>query len=302
MFYTSWWLDIVCGSDQWDVCLHTRDGNKVVQGALPYFYQKKFGFLLLRQPFLTPYLGPIYNYPANLEKRAKKYAFEKRVTKELISKLPNYSYFNQHCNTQVTNGQPFHWGGFTQVNQYTYQIDLIQPIEVIQKSYETNVRNEIKRAVEKGLEMREVTEVHDFIKINQKTFQRQGREMPYSPEMIEDLDGALQTRKLRTIYGAYDPEGNIHAAIYLLKENKTLYTLMIGTDAAYRNSGAVQFLVNEIIVKYKDTYHRLDFCGSMIENIERVFRSFGAEQVPYLRVYHQRSKAFKLISALRGRS
>ena len=39
IFYQPWWLDTVCGPNNWDVLLYIE--NKEILGAFPYFFKKK---------------------------------------------------------------------------------------------------------------------------------------------------------------------------------------------------------------------------------------------------------------------
>ena len=55
VFSQDWWLDAACGHD-WDVCIVEKD-NQVV-ASMPYMVEKKYGFISLKQPRLTPRLGP----------------------------------------------------------------------------------------------------------------------------------------------------------------------------------------------------------------------------------------------------
>jgi hypothetical protein len=63
------------------------------------------------------------------------------------------------------------------------------------------------------------------------------------------------------------------------------YYLLGGADPRLRSSGLQRLLFWEAIKLASGKNLKCDFEGSMIEPIERVFRTFGAAQVPYLQVY-----------------
>jgi len=63
------------------------------------------------------------------------------------------------------------------------------------------------------------------------------------------------------------------------------YYLLGGADPRLRSSGAQSLLFWEAIKLASRKNLKFDFEGSMIEPIERVFRAFGAVQVPYLQIY-----------------
>ena len=43
IFHQDWWLDSLCGSENWDILLVKRD-DKII-GALPFYFKKKFFFI-----------------------------------------------------------------------------------------------------------------------------------------------------------------------------------------------------------------------------------------------------------------
>lgn len=298
IFHQAWWLDVVCG-DHWDVVI-SKDKGGNIQGCLPYFFQKKYGFTLLRQPILTPYAGILLDYPHNQEKLAKKYAFEKKVTEELITALPSFSYFNQHFDPAFMNGQPLHWSGFNQTTYVSYGLDLNQSESHLLKNFEGDTRTEIRKA-EPIITIERTEDIDLFYKVNLKSFSKQNLSPPYDLPFIKKLDKAVKSRDHRFIYLAKDQEENVHAAVYLLKDQKTIYTLMIGSDPDFRHSGAVSLLIWRILQEQAGHFDSLDFCGSMIERFQNVFRGFGAAQIPYFRVYKFGNPLFRIIAQLTGK-
>jgi len=299
IFHQAWWLDAVCGEANWDVSISLdKDGH--LQGALPYFFQKKYGFVLMRQATLTPYMGPIIEYPRAQKKLAYKYSHEKKVIDALIKELPDYSYFNQHCDPRFTNGQPFYWNGMQQETFYTYVIPLDKNYQEIEKEFEGRVRTDIRKA-DTGLRFVETDNIEAFYHLNKKSFDHQEIDIPYSLELLKRLDVALSSRSKRHIHFIENEQGVAHAGAYVIKDQDTIYTLMIGSDPELRKNGAVAMLVSKIILTYKSEVKKLDFCGSMIEKFQRIFRSFGAEQLPYLSITHKKSSAFKLVNTITGK-
>jgi len=100
---------------------------------------------------------------------------------------------------------------------------------------------------------------------------------------------------------AKDAEGNTHAAIYIAWDKQTCYYIMGGADENYRSSGAYSLLLWEAIKTASGVCKEFDFCGSMIPSIERFFRSFGGEQVPYFHLKKINSKALGLLYSLKGK-
>lgn len=294
-----WWLDAVCGADNWDVALCIDKENKF-EAALPYFFERKYGFLLLRQAVLTPYMGPVLVYPRAQKKLAYRYSFEKKVIDKLLQDLPSYAYFNQHINPQFTNGQPFYWNGMKQSMYYSYVLDLNQPLKTIEDNFEGRVRTDIRKNEHKLL-FEETEDIQQFVQLNQKSFDHQNMKMPYTRELVQGLDHELKKRGKRKIHLVRNSDGTPIAGVYIILDNRTIYTLMIGSDPALRRGGAVSLLLSKVISTYRKDYDQLDFCGSMIEKFQRIFRSFGAVQQPYMRIHHKANGLFRLINAVTGK-
>ena len=78
-----------------------------------------------------------------------------------------------------------------------------------------------------------------------------------------------------------DSLGRVHAAVYIAWADNTAYYLMGGSDPALRDSGAHLLALWEAIIFASSVAKRFDFEGSMLPQIEHVFRGFGAKQWPY---------------------
>lgn len=294
-----WWLDAVCTAENWDVVLSLDKENKI-EAALPYFFERKAGFLLLRQAVLTPYMGPVMEYPRAQSKLAYRYAYEKKVIDKLIQGLPRYAYFNQHVNPQFSNGQPFFWNGMNQSTYYSYVVNLEQSLKTIEDNYEGRVRTDIRKN-EGKLVCTQTEDIDTFFRLNQMSFDHQKIKIPYSQELVRRLDLQLKERGKRKIHLVQDADGRPHAGVYVILDKDTAYTLMIGSDPDLRKGGAVSFLISQVISIYRKEYKQLDFCGSMVEKFQRIFRSFGAVQQPYLRVHHKANFLFRAINAVTGK-
>ena len=120
--------------------------------------------------------------------------------------------------------------------------------------------------------------------MQRKTFERQGRKLPFNESIIRKLDNELKCRDSRVLLYAYDDEDNVHAATYFVFDNNRCYYLLSGGDPDFRNSGATSLLLWEGIKLASNRVKIFDFEGSMIEDIERFVRSFGACPRVYYRV------------------
>ena len=292
----AWWLDQVCAGGSWDVCLAFDQGQHIT-GVLPFWLTRVGGLKMIKAPPLTPYLGIHLQYPANEQKNERRYAFEKKVITELLTHLPKVAYCTFNHPLALANGLPFFWQGFQQSNLYTYRIPSDWTPEEVYAGMKSSVRNKIEKAAF-TLTITESNDVHEFYDINQKTFARQHRKVPYSRSFLAALDRALAERGQRKILIARDVAGKAHAALYLVWDQEVVYNLALGGDTELRKSGAVQLLLWQGIQWALEQGRTFDFEGSFLEPVESVFRDFGGLQMPYLRITKFGNKAFKALYAL----
>ena len=85
----------------------------------------------------------------------------------------------------------------------------------------------------------------------------------------------------------------MHAALYLVWDERAAYYLLGGGDPELRNSGAHSLIMWEAIKHAATVSKTFDFEGSMVEPVERFFRAFGGRQVPYHRVTSINSRFLK---------
>jgi len=282
IFSKDWWLDAVCGKDNWDVALVENKGGIIA--AIPYFAVKdKCGFKKIVMPKLTQTMGPWLR--SSNAKYANQLAEQKDFMGELISKLPAFNYFSQNFHYSITNWLPFYWQGFAQTTRYTYVLEDLTNIEQIWDGMLPNIRKEIKKAKNRfKLDVLTDLPVETFLDINEMSFIRQEMKLPYSRNLVQKLDHACEAHNARKIFYARDEDGRIHAALFIIWDENSAYYLMGGSDPDLRTSGANSLCMWEAIRFSATVTKRFDFEGSMIESVERFFRAFGAVQVPYFQI------------------
>lgn len=297
LFSNAWWLDATCGEDGWDVAL-VQKGDEI-HAALPFRKRKIMGFDVVSQPALTPALGPWLRCTG--AKLANDLSRQKELMTALIDQLPAYDHYQQNWNPAVTNWLPFYWKGFRQTTKYTYVLESLADETTLWGQMRENVRREIRKSSSRfGLSVEVDPPLDDFLALNQLTFSRQFLTRPYSDDYVRRIDDACVRRGCRRILVARDPNGQVHAGVYIVWNESSAYYLMGGADPKLRSSGAMSLCMWEAIKFSKQVTEKFDFEGSMIEPIERFFRAFGAVQKPYFHVVNTPSRVMRLLLAVRG--
>ena len=278
IFEQPWWLDAVAPG-QWDAVEIQRNGRII--GRLPYVKTSRLGFRLLGMPDYTHTLG--YWLEETGAKNAGKYSRAKDLITELIEGLPHEYSVDMTLDHTCNYLFPFRWKGYNLQMAYSYRLDDIHDTDILWAGLAKNVRTYIKKA-QMILAVEDDHPIEDLILMQKKTFERQGRTIEDKSNLIRRLDTALLDKKSRKLLCAVDSLGRIHAASYFVFDSSCCYALIGGGDPELRASGAATLLMWEGI-KFASTVSKsFDFEGSMIEPIERFFRSFGGIPVPYWRI------------------
>jgi len=295
LFSQAWWLDALA-DDGWDVVL-VESGGQIV-ASMPFVIRKWFGRIILGLPPLTQTLGPWIREVDG--KQASRLARQKDLMQQLIAALPRYDHFSGNWHFSQTNWLPFYWAGFTQTTRYTYRLPDLSNQDTLWSGLRENIRTDIRKAEGRfGLRVRNDLGFDAFLHLNIQTFERQGKDLPYSKNLVARLDEACVEKDARRIFIAEDSQGRAHAGIYLVWDQNSAYYLMGGGDPELRKSGATSLCLWEAIKFASTVTKSFDFEGSMIEPRERFFRAFGAEQTPYFAVSHMPSKLIRAAMSAR---
>jgi hypothetical protein len=289
IFVKDWWLDQVCGENNWDVAL-VKKNDKIV-ASLPYYLRKNIlGQNSITMPLLTQFMGPNITYPAN-QKYATRLAYEKRTTLDLIKQLPRVSSFFQKFHYSVDNWKPFYWENYEQTTHYTTVIEDLTNLDRIYSDFDSDRRAKIKSA-EEELKTESSDDLEEFYRITSLTYMRQGLAPPFSFDFLKRIDEACKKRNCREILFARDASGRIHGTTYFIWDKTSSYALMAGQDPEIKKSNSIALLAWEGIKKSSQVAKKFDFEGSMMENVDMFNRGFGGKQIPYSSITKNSRRAF----------
>jgi hypothetical protein len=300
VYARGWWLDLVCGEDNWDVAL-VENGEGLL-GALPYTIRKDAGFTVLTQSSFCRAMGPILFKEPN--KYAKRISQQKDVMNALIEALPSFQCYSQNWDRRITNWLPFYWNQFSQSTRYTYVINDLNDFEEIWGRFLFKTRTDIRKAKKQGIAISAAVDDFDrFHRILGKTFENIQSNPAFDYNLMVKLYEECTKRGCGKIFLAEDTAENVHAGMFLVWDERSAYYLYGGNDAKLRNSGAISYLIWEAIKFSASLTKNFDFVGSMLGPVERHFRGFGGELVPYYHVSKSSSsyKVYRKIMEAMGK-
>lgn len=297
VFSQPWWLDIVCGKDNWSVILVERE-NGIIASFPYYLFFGRFGMKKIGMPMLTQKMGPYIKYPKG-QKYEAKLAYEKSIVNDIVSQLPSVDHINVQFDTSVTNWLPWFWCGFEQTTRYSYRIPYQENFQNIVNEFSKKNRQLYRRGND-SIKIVHDLSVSDFYKTCCKTFERQGILVPYSLELLSKIFFACKQRGCGMPFFAIDDDKNIHSVSFEIWDDTTMYSLIGGGDPKLRNNGEKNLIFFNAIRLAMEKKIDFDFEGSMIEPIENFYRAFGAIQYPYFRIYKSNSRKYKFLRSLKN--
>ena len=282
IYSRDWWLDCVCGENKWDVLLYYSDSNpESIEAAFPFYFHSKKEIMM---PAFTQTMGIWFNPVFEKENYSKNLLRKQNICERFIPRLPEHSFFSQNFHHTFTDWLPFYWKGYRQTTRYSYILTDIRNIDVIEKNRSYDIRKNIEKAkTKRHIEIKQHISTNQFIKINAKTYERQGAKA-YKPEILKRLIETACSRNQGNTWGAFNKEGKLLAAVFIVWQENCAYYIAGGSDTEGRKTGAHLLVLSEAIREVSNFAASFDFEGSMIQGVERVFRSFGAIQTHYFSI------------------
>ena len=283
IFMQNWWLDAVCENpDDWQP-IYAKDKNGVIDAVLICHTRKKFFLKKTGEPPLTQFSG-VWFREKKFVKRSEKYHFIKKNLDVLIPQMPHADAYFFRLQYKLTDAQPFFWKGFETTVRYTYRLENVKNFSELQFQMNDNTCRNIKKgATQYTIEISD--DWQTFVQLNNSVFARQNKIVPIANQVWKKLDAVLSEKNARTILFARNKtSGQIDAGVYIVFDFDTAYYLAGGCNAEGRNNGALYFSLHNAIKTASERVDIFDFEGSMLKNVEPVFRGFGGIQTPYLTI------------------
>ena len=249
-------------------------------GGMVFYATRMKGFRSLITPPFAPHCG-LFWIDQGITNAARWNSFVKEVSGNVASFLKNsgYAFVKVELPPAIGDVQPFLWSRLHVLPRYTYQMDLKKDEEMLRNHLDSRTRSVLNKAGREEFTVSTDASPETIEKFIETTLGRSGSHTPtYLVKEIVKRFGDAENALMLCIHMAGEPVG----AAICLSDKTSAYYLLSGYDREARSNAIMTFGVwNSILWARKRELNCFDFEGSMIPDIEKFFRGFGADLVPY---------------------
>lgn len=282
IFSKPWWMDVVCGPENWDVWLY--DNGEQILAAMPYYMERRGSYRYITKAPLTQNNGLLFQRDDS-RKAVTAAELQEKIINAACAYIKglNLDVYEQQFHHSFRNWSPFFWNNYTCITRYTYVIEDTSDMDRVMDHFSANYRKNIR----KGQRLTQVsTEISpdEFYDEHEKIFRKQGLPAPVSREFWHHMYEACQAHDAGQLICAKDEAGNIHSLMYVIWDEEAAYPILGGYMPEFSSSQSYPALTWHSIGMAHDRGLVYDFEGSMIQRVAKSFRQFGGEPKPYYRI------------------
>lgn len=255
------------------------DNDQKLLASFYLFKTKMMGLTYYKNPPYTPHIGLCYKNKAS--NKANALAFDKSLLSELADFLRSLQagLYTLALPTGIVDAQPFIWKKFKVVPNYTYQLDLRLTTDQLLQNMASDKRNSLKKAEKDGIRTVLTNEKKIVEELILKTFTRKQKSVDAS--FVSKIMHHFSTEENSFAFVSYLHNKPISSA-FCLVDRSTCYYLLGGYDAENKHQGAgVSTIWHAIRHAQQKGSQTFDFEGSMLPEVEKFFRGFGGDLIPY---------------------
>ena len=256
-----------------------KDEQQLI-GGFYFLKTKKFGLNFIKLPPYSPHCALAFSH------ENKNVASSLNFTKELMQAVCDYLESEKFSicvlafPSSIRDMQPFFWKGYKVVPNYTYRIQLNQSVEQIVGNFDSKNRNAINKAIKENIQVIESNETNAAL-------------YRYFSQALHKAGANVYEQELKGIFTQFANadnsfvmqatlNDNVVGSVFCVYDEKACYYILAGIDKESKIQGINNLLVLKCIEKAKNLGCSIfDFEGSMLKGVERFFRSFGPELIPY---------------------
>lgn len=275
IYHYTWYLDVVCPN--WSAII--VENKEHWNAVMPLPISQKMGIRYALQPQLTQYLGVLFRPQKG--KQLTQWNNKKKWCEAVVQQIPkSIKFFKFTFAPQFDYPLPFHWAAYQLEVKYTYWLSLEPTAKQLIQGTDNSVRRLVQKAKKEEYVIHKSETIVDLIELSkvQKKF--------LTDKQYENLFKLWEVVKQENrgiVLKVYNKMGELQAGSLILK-NRTSWIYLFAVSLNDKGKVNVSsFMLSEAIQMAKKAgVAYFDFEGSMIPGVERFFRNFGGNPVPYL--------------------
>ena len=269
IYAMSWHLDRT--AEIWDALIW---GNYEIVMPLPV--RKKWGIKYIYQPAYTQQLG-IFPPPPQI------------ILKQFYSQLKKHFRLSDlQLNSQNVPSNAGNIDYF--LPRQNYLLDLSPGYNTLSASFSSNTKRNIKKSDGNQLSFTMGIQIEKFLELKNKTVLPAGERKEMNK--LKSLVAYGQYRGFGEIAGVYDKENTLCAAVYFTRwKNRIIYLNAVSSEEG-KKLRAMFFLIDKFIEQTAGNPLILDFEGSMVPGVARLYKGFGGVPETYYQFHFNRLPSF----------
>jgi len=282
VFNTKEWIDI---SYDERFCLSgIFNKNKELIGSF-YYYKFKRGKVLtqISAPPFSPNCGLFVN--DQTINPAQKNTFRKKIlalVRDYFDKQ-DYDILSLPFPPENVDMQEFIWEKYSVEPRYTYQLDLKETEEELLAKMSSERRKNIRKAEKDGIVVQKMIDLDEAKKLIYETYSKQ--KIKSNIAVLDKLFNSFSNDTNSLCFVSYDKNQNPIAAVFCVMDDSTCYYILGGYDSDKKHEGAGALAMWSAIKTAKEKGVTIfDFEGSMLPAVEKYFRGFGGNMIPFYSV------------------
>lgn len=225
---------------------------------------------------LAPYLGPLVTPCDSREEQRRALSLLAASLKDRVADM------KFDASPWFDTLHPFILAGLT-VRLFYTSVVRTESAEATWSRFTPSLRRNIRRAQADGCSVKITHDPSTLLTLVSKTFSRQGRRIWFDPDEARDCIEGLGRKGLAACFVTYDAAAEPIAAAGIVWDWRRGYYILGGYDEERSHRGGSSLALWHAI-RYTCDELRLpefDLEGSHIPAIERFFRQFGGQPVPF---------------------
>jgi len=249
-------------------------------GACFFYESGRAGLKRIGNPPYTPHNGWIFENRSR--NSAKMLSEQKQAIQSLVDfvEAQAFSLVRFSFPFTVRDMQPFTWRKFKVIPHYTYRVDLNESVAGLEHRMAAEYRRRLRQAAKSGVTVERIADYGIVRDLVMAGFNRKG--IPADPALLEKILFEFANASNSYAFAAVR-NGRPIATSLSVHDKTTAYYLLGGHAAQHGGAGRLCMWQNLLHAK-ESALTAFDFEGSMLQDVERYFRGFGGDLVPYFTI------------------